>query len=75
MARNVYRVTPEGDQWKVKKDGADRADSLHKTKESAVERAREVAKNNQPSQVVVHLQNGRIETEWTYGDDPFPPSG
>ena len=37
--------------------------------------AKEVAKNQPPSQVVVRKQDGTIQTEYTYGDDPYPPRG
>jgi hypothetical protein len=29
----------------------------------------------QPSQLVIHTADGKIETEHTYQDDPFPPRG
>ena len=32
--------------------------------------ARERAKSTEPSQIVIHKQDGVIETEYTYGDDP-----
>lgn len=75
MKRNVYRVAPSGSRWAVKKDGRAAALKLFDLKSRAVEYARNVAKNNEPSQVVVHLANGQIQTEWTYGEDPFPPTG
>jgi hypothetical protein len=44
-------------------------------KSDAVDRARDVAKKQPSSQVVVRMQDGTIQTEYTYGDDPFPPRG
>ncbi len=73
MARKVYRVSPDSNQWKVTHSGA--VLSRHYTKAAAIEAGRTVALGNQPSQLVVHLANGQIETEWTYGDDPYPPKG
>lgn len=73
MARNVYRVVPDGEDWKVTHAG--QTLSTHTNKDDAIETARTVAKANQPSQVVVHKQDGTIQTEYTYGDDPFPPPG
>ena len=73
MARSVYRVVPDGDDWVVKKDGA--VLSRHSTKQPAIDSAIAKALANQPSQVVVHRKDGTIETEWTYGDDPYPPPG
>ncbi|MDQ4143794.1 MAG: DUF2188 domain-containing protein [Actinomycetota bacterium] len=40
-----------------------------------VVRGQSAAKANQPSQLVVHRANGTIEYQYTYGDDPYPPSG
>jgi Uncharacterized protein conserved in bacteria (DUF2188) len=75
MDRTVYHVKPNGDSmWQVaQQEGA--ALSQHDTKRAALEAARKVAKNDQPSQVVVHEADGTIETEWTYQVDPYPPKG
>jgi len=40
-----------------------------------VNHARELAKANQPSQIIIHTRDGRIETEHTYGDDPRQTEG
>ncbi len=61
--------------WDIKNEHASRASSNHDTKQEAVERAREIAKNQEPSQVIIHKENGRIQTEHTYGKDPYPPKG
>jgi Uncharacterized protein conserved in bacteria (DUF2188) len=34
-----------------------------------------MAKADQPSQIVIHTHDGRIETEHTYGDDPSETPG
>src|SRR3989442_13688237 len=73
MARKVYHVTPQLDMWIVQMGGT--VVSSHYTKQAAIDAARNVAQANQPSQVVVHKQDGTIETEGTYGHDPFPPKG
>ncbi len=73
--RKTYDVSPKGDQWTVKQRGADRAVGNFDKKSVAVERAREVAKNQPLSQVVVRKQDGSIQTEYTYGRDPYPPKG
>ncbi len=69
MQRRVYRVLPDSQQWVVKHDGL--ILSRHYTKGAA----RAMAIASQPSQLVIHGADGKIATEWTYGDDPFPPSG
>lgn len=74
--RKTYHVTPNSDGgWNVKSVGASRASSTHDNKADAVDRARELAKNQARGQVVIHKQDGTIQTEHTYGQDPFPPRG
>ncbi len=73
--RVTYTVAPDGDRWKVKKRGGSRASGTFDKKEDAVSRGRELAKAQERGQLVIKKQNGRIQTEYTYGDDPFPPRG
>lgn len=74
--RGVYHVTPNDEGgWDVTKRGAERASSTHETKADAVDRGRELAKNQPLGQLVIHKQNGTIQTEHTYGEDPHPPKG
>lgn len=74
--RRVYDVKPSGDNWTVKERGAERAVGNFGTKAEAVERAREVGRNNpEPSQVVIRKSNMVIQTEHTYKNDPYPPKG
>lgn len=71
--RTEYHVTPIGQQWHVKRNGE--AVLTVETKEQAVSEARERARGEQPSQVVIHTGDGKVEDESTYTDDPFPPRG
>lgn len=73
--RRTYDVSPKGNEWTVKERGADRAVGNFDRKAEAVERAHEVAKNQPLSQVVIRKQDGSIQTEHTYGRDPYPPRG
>lgn len=74
--RKVYHVTPHGDgDWKVKAEGSKRAADIIENKAEAVERAIELAKSNPLGQVKIHGQDGKIQTEYTYGKDPYPPKG
>ncbi|SCG41488.1 DUF2188 domain-containing protein [Micromonospora coxensis] len=73
MKRNEYHVVPNGGGWKVEQ--GDRTLGSYDTKHSAVEQGRRIAHANEPSQLVVHTADGKIETEYTYRDDPFPPAG
>jgi uncharacterized protein DUF2188 len=70
--RAIFHVTPFHNGWQVKGQGAGEFDqeAVVDTKDRAVELARERAKSTEPSQVIIHKQDGVIETEYTYGDDP-----
>jgi hypothetical protein len=73
MARKVYRVVPLGTNWQVKHDG--KVLSNHALKSLAIDAGKKAALANQPSQLVIHRADGTIETEYTYGNDPYPPVG
>jgi hypothetical protein len=73
MSRKQFHVVPGGDKWKVEQGGNEFGH--YDTKREAIERGRTVAQQNQPSQLVIHTGDGRIETEYTYKNDPFPPAG
>jgi hypothetical protein len=72
--RTVYRVQPDPDgAWKLSKN--EKRVERFPQQRAAVDRGREMAKADQPSQLVVHGTDGEIEAESTYQDDPFPPRG
>jgi hypothetical protein len=73
MARKQYFVVPDGTNWQVKHEG--QVLSNHVLKTQAIDAGVKVAKANAPSQLKIMRQNGTIEDERTYGDDPFPPRG
>ncbi|MBA2692279.1 MAG: DUF2188 domain-containing protein [Rubrobacter sp.] len=61
-------MRPQSDgKWRVEAEGASRASSLHEMKDDAVRKAKELAQNQEPSQVLVYKQDGAIQTEQTYG--------
>lgn len=68
--RSVIHVLPTKEGWGVKRESAERASSTHETKAEAIERAREMAKSERPSQVKIRGHDGRLQTEHTYGQDP-----
>jgi len=74
-SRRVYDVSPMGDKWAVKARGPKQASLVFDKKEDAVDRAREMAAKLPLAQVVVRKQDGTIQTEYTYGEDPYPPAG
>lgn len=73
MARTIYRVAPSGTSWVVAQGTS--ILGTYATKDEAIQKGRAIAQANQPSQLVVRRADGTIETEWTYGNDPFPPRG
>ena len=76
MGRKTYHVTPAGGgDWKVKGEGKSRAAGIHEDKADAVQQAKDLAKSHPLGQVVIHGQDGKIQNEYTYGRDPYPPRG
>jgi len=71
--RNVH-VVPKGGNWAVKSAGTSRPAKVTSTQQEAIDRAREIAQNNQ-SEMLVHGRNGRIRQKNSFGNDPFPPKG
>ena len=49
--------------------------SSYDTKAEAKARAKELAKKQVLGQVIIHKEDGTIQTEHTYGKDPYPPKG
>jgi hypothetical protein len=75
MSKKQVWVSPNADGgWRVHNSGSKR-DSLHTSnKAEAVERAREIAKN-QSLELRIQKKDGTIAESNTYGRDPFPPRG
>lgn len=68
-------VTPNANGWEVRQAGSADTIALVDDKVRAVELAREHAQANEPSQIVIHTRDGKIEEERTYGDDPRSSKG
>lgn len=68
MARTIYDVTTHPEGWQVKKRGSTTASAVEATKDAAVSRGTELAKANQPSQLIVHKTDGTFDFEHMYGD-------
>ena len=74
--RQVYHVTKNrGSGWDVKKEGGQKASGNFGTKQEAIQRGKGLAKSAPLGQIKIHGQNGKIQTEHTYGKDPYPPKG
>jgi hypothetical protein len=69
--RTVYHVIPNADRskWLVTREN-DAFREEHDSKSDAEQAAKERARGEEPSQVKVHLQNGNMDYESTYGRDP-----
>ena len=71
--RNQH-VVPRGGGWAVKPEGGQQASSIHGTQREAIDRGREVSRN-QRSELFVHGRDGRIRERDSHGHDPNPPKG
>lgn len=71
MGRTKIHVTPrdQGD-WAVKRANSDRASKVFEKKTDAIDYAKEKAKEEEKSQVIIHGKDKKIQTEHTYGKDP-----
>ena len=74
MAAKGQHVVPNGAGWSVRRSGATRATATFSTQVEAIEKAREIAKN-QRGELYIHGRDGRIRERNTYGKDPYPPKG
>ena len=69
--KDVHTVpNPDGAGWVNKVGG--REVSQHQRKDTAVDRGRDIARQNQ-AEHVIHNSNGRIGRKKSYGGDPNPP--
>lgn len=70
-----HHVVPNPDGgWDVKRGGASRASSHHDTKQDAIDRGREISRN-QRTEFRIHNKDGKIARSDSHGNDPFPPKG
>lgn len=74
MSKKGQHVVPNGERWSVRKAGASRASGTYDTQREAVDKAREIARNQQ-TELYIHGRDGRIRERNSYGSDPFPPKG
>ncbi|MDQ1709824.1 MAG: hypothetical protein QOG49_1209 [Frankiaceae bacterium] len=71
--RAVYHVTPYANGWTLNLEGQDEDKGqlgAWDHKDMAIARAKELAQEGPLGQVIVHGEDGRIQDEFTYGDDP-----
>ncbi len=58
--------------WAVKGSGNSKATKVTDTQKEAIERAEQIA-HNQQSDTKVHGRNGKIRAGNSYCNDPYPP--
>lgn len=77
MARLQYVVVLKGGQWKISFQGQDYGpyNTQRDAIRAAVNAAHEAGRRGTDAQVLVQGTDNRFRTEWTYGNDPYPPRG
>jgi hypothetical protein len=69
--RTVYHVLSHGEKgWKAENVGNNKTIVEDDTKEQVIQKIKERAGQEEPSQVMVHKSDGTFKYESTYGDDP-----
>ena len=74
MTKRNQHVVPHSQGWAVKPEGGERPSSVHDTQQQAIDRGREIARN-QGLELFIHGRDGRIRERDSHGGDPFPPPG
>jgi uncharacterized protein YdaT len=74
MSKRNQHVVPHSDGWAVRPAGGSRASSIHDTQREAIDRAREISRN-QGTELLIHGRDGRIRDKDSHGHDSFPPKG
>jgi len=72
MKKNIHVTHRQDSRWAVVGEGDDRASGLYDTQAEAIERGRELARNNQ-AELVIHDRDNKIRDKDSYGHDPIPP--
>jgi hypothetical protein len=68
-----HHVVPSpGGGWNVKRGGASRASEHCDTKREAVDRGRDISRN-QGTELRIHNRDGKIANSDSHGNDPCPP--
>jgi hypothetical protein len=67
MHKPHLHVVPYGSDWKIKREGNEKAIATFKTQKEAFEKAREMAKVEK-CDVMIHGKNGKIRERYSYAD-------
>lgn len=71
MGRTVYHVQRDGKGWALRNISDGRDLGVFDAKDEAVETGRRIAREHQPSQLVVHTADGLVEDDLAYQSDPY----
>lgn len=73
MARKTHHVVPGGTGgWNIRKGGSDRSSGHFDNKQDAIDRGREISRN-QGTELIIHKRDGKISRTDSHGHDPCPP--
>ena len=76
MVRSQYVVVTQNGKWKISL--GDKHYGPFKTQKEAtkvaIDAAHKAGKNGHDAQVVLQGEDNQFKTEWTYGQDPYPPT-
>lgn len=65
-------IVPRDEGWAVRRAGAERDSSHHRTQAEAIDAGRGTAQREH-TELVIHNQHGRIRDSDSFGNDPAPP--
>ena len=74
MAGKNQYVVRNGDRWGVRGEGNRRLTGSFDTQREAIERGRDIARNQQ-AELRIQNREGQFREAWSYGNDPYPPKG
>ena len=74
MGKNQHVTLHKDVGWQVKGENNIRATIRTDTQAEAIQRAREIARN-QKSELFIYGRDGRIRERDSFGNNPFPPRG
>ncbi|MBF6613843.1 MAG: DUF2188 domain-containing protein [Chloroflexi bacterium] len=63
----------KSDQWRAKREDAERAIAVGDTKKEVVDRARQVARNTESELIITRKDDHTIQSRDSHGHDPNPP--
>jgi hypothetical protein len=72
---DTHHVVPNPNGgWDIRKGGGERSSGHFETKSVAIDRAREISRN-QATELRIHNRDGRIAQSDSHGGDKYPPKG